>query len=203
MLLILLLCHSVQIYGCNLCQIVDHSFAIPSPFHEPGFQKFSSNPKSFTCFITCLIFDKLLGTFLICSTWGLVRCFSGGMFHFLFPMSHIFIVLIIVRPLENSHLLVKGLSLPWCKQTIHFCFFDCCLVLSRMIDACIIADRKGLNLIQLHQSNNYPSLPQGQSECRPQKKRVAVITGTGGDASHILVQGGKHGRVTTRYTGTK
>ena len=33
--------------------------------------------------------------------------------------------------------------------------------------------------------------------------RVAVRTKTGGDTPHMLVQGGKHGRGATKYTGTK
>ena len=33
--------------------------------------------------------------------------------------------------------------------------------------------------------------------------RVAVRTGMGGDAPHMLVQGGKHERGATRYTCTK
>ena len=33
--------------------------------------------------------------------------------------------------------------------------------------------------------------------------RVAVRTKTGRDKPHMLVQGGKHRRVATRYTGTK
>ena len=34
-------------------------------------------------------------------------------------------------------------------------------------------------------------------------ERVDVRKGTGGDAPHMIVQGDKHGRVSTRYTGTK
>ena len=33
--------------------------------------------------------------------------------------------------------------------------------------------------------------------------RVVVRTGTGEDATQMLVHGGKHGRGATRYTGTK
>ena len=40
-------------------------------------------------------------------------------------------------------------------------------------------------------------------ECVRDSLRVAVRTGKGGDAPHMLVQGGKHGRGATRYTGTK
>ena len=37
----------------------------------------------------------------------------------------------------------------------------------------------------------------------PAKLCVAVRTGIGGDAPHMFVQGGKHRRRATRYTGTK
>ena len=116
---------------------------IPFPLHEPISQTFSSNQKYLTFFITCLIFDKLMGTFFICSTWVLVRYWSGGMFYFLFPMSHILIKLILVRPLGNFHVLIKGFSLLWYKPIVNCWFFNCCVILSCMIDACGIANRKG------------------------------------------------------------
>ena len=92
------------------------------------------------------------------------------MFSFLFPISDTFIKLIMVRPFGNSHVLGKGFILPWCKPTVNFCFFNCCVILSGMIDACAIADRKRFRLIQLHCSNHYLFFPWGRSECRPQKK---------------------------------
>ena len=117
-----------------------HIFVIPSPLHEPGSQTFFPNPISFTRFITCLVFDKLLGPFCICSTWGLVRSFSSGVFYFLFPIIHMFIKFIMVIPFGNSHVLGKGFSLSWCKQTVSFRFLNC-LCRSISYDWCLCHSR--------------------------------------------------------------
>ena len=136
---------------------------IPSPLYEPGYKTFSYNQKHFTCFITCLVFDTLLGPFYICSTYVLVRYCIGGIFYFLFPMSHIFIKLIMVRPFGNYHVLIKGFSLSWCKTTVNFCLFNCWVVLYHMIYACVISNGRVFGILQLHHCNNCLFLTLGRS----------------------------------------
>ena len=63
-----------------------------------------------------------------------------------------------VIPFGNLQMMGKGFSLLWCKPTANFCLFNCCFILSRMIDVCVIADRKVFLL--LHRSNHYLCLPQ-------------------------------------------
>ena len=63
-------------------------------------------------------------------------------FSSMFSISHKLIKLIMVIPFGNSHVLVKGFSLTRYKPTVNFRFFNCFVVLSRMIYACVIANRK-------------------------------------------------------------